>query len=254
MALSVDSKSVRAFSRTPLQNTAQGLLHSRDQRLIGDETLVPGDHGRQPETLAVEVGPMSVKPMARLVRQAFPYRNELATTGDRIEATVLALGLAVSLLAVPIGATAGSEAYAADRARVTAEQASRRQVDAVLVEDAPPVIAPGERSGVADSAFVMARWKSPDGSSRVGPVQAHFDATAGSATPIWIDEDGEVVDAPLTTGGAAVNGVLLGFLLWSATTGAVAMLYFVTSHLHRWIRSRRWADEWRTIAPDTPRR
>lgn len=193
---------------------------------------------------------MTAKPMTRLARQAFPYRNKLATTGDRIEGAVLALGLAVSLLAVPVAAAAGSETYATDLARVGVEQASRQHVDAFLTEDAPITIGSTERGGVVESASVLARWRVRDGSVREGVVQAHYDAKAGARVPIWIDESGAMADPPMTNEGAALNGIILAFLLWGAITGAMASLYLATRFSHKRIRLYQWASEWQRVAPE----
>jgi hypothetical protein len=193
---------------------------------------------------------MTAKPMTRLVHQAFPYRNKLATTGDRIEGAVLALGLAVSLFAVPAVAATGSEIYAKDRARAAVEQVSKQQVDAFLIEDAPITIGSTERGGVVESAPVLARWLLRDGTTREGVVQAHYDAKAGARVPVWIDESGGVTQPPLSSEGAAINGIILAFLLWSAVTGAMALLYLATRFTHKRIRLHRWADEWQRIAPD----
>ncbi|MFJ8962610.1 hypothetical protein ACIRG5_24790 [Lentzea sp. NPDC102401] len=193
---------------------------------------------------------MTAKPMTRLVRQAFPYRNKLATTGDRIEGAVLALGVAVSLLAVPVAGATGSETYAKDRTRVAVEQVSRHRVDAVLVEDAPPTIGSTERGGVVESTPVLARWRLRDGSAREGVVQAHYDAKAGAKVPIWIDDTGGAALPPMTNEGATINGIILAFLLWGAVTGTMALLYVATTFAHKRIRLRRWAGEWRRIAPD----
>lgn len=51
--------------------------------------------------------------MSRLVHQVFLLRNELATTGDRIESTVL-----VPAVPVPVAGAAGSEICATQRERV----------------------------------------------------------------------------------------------------------------------------------------
>lgn len=193
---------------------------------------------------------MSAIPMTRLVHQAFPYRNKLATTGDRIEGVVLALGVAVSLLAVPVAGATGSETYARDQARVAVEHVSKQHVDAVLIEDAPITIGSTERGGVVESAPVLARWRLRDGSTREGVLQAHYDAKAGARVPTWIDESGAVTEPPMTDEGAAINGIILALLLWSAVTGAMALLYLATSFTHRRIRMRQWANEWRRIAPD----
>ena len=68
---------------------------------------------------------MTTNPMSRLVRRVFPGRNPLATYGDRIEGAVLALGVVVAFLAVPVAGAVGSEAYVAslspaERSRISA--------------------------------------------------------------------------------------------------------------------------------------
>ncbi|GAB2861969.1 Rv1733c family protein [Lentzea nigeriaca] len=193
---------------------------------------------------------MTAKPMTRLVHQAFPYRNELATTGDRIEGVMLALGVAVSLIAIPVAGATGSETYANDRARVAVEQVSKQHVEAFLIEDAPITIGSAARGGVVESAPVLARWRLRDGTTREGVVQAHYDAKSGARVPVWIDESGRVTEPPMTSEGAAVNAIILAFLLWSAVTGAMALLYLATRFTHKRIRLRQWANEWRRIAPD----
>ncbi|MET9232222.1 hypothetical protein [Lentzea sp. NPDC003310] len=193
---------------------------------------------------------MIATPMARLVRQAFPYRNELATLGDRFESAVLLLGVAVALTAVPVAAAAGSEIFAAERARVAVEQTTRSRADAVLVEDAPETIGASERGGAVETAPVLARWRLPDGSARQGLVQAHYDAVAGAKVPIWVDEDGDVTSAPISAEGAVIDAIFLAVLLWAAAAGSAALLYFVARFAHRRIRSRRWESEWERVASD----
>ncbi|HEX8864192.1 MAG TPA: hypothetical protein VF821_00920, partial [Lentzea sp.] len=129
---------------------------------------------------------MTAKPMSRLVHQAFPHRNELATAGDRIESIVLVLGVAVAMLAVPFAGAAGSEIYAGRQDRVAVEQVTKSRAEAVLVEDAPPTIGSSERGGVVETVPVSAQWRLPDGSARRGSVQAHYDAKAGTTVPIWV--------------------------------------------------------------------
>lgn len=192
---------------------------------------------------------MTAKPLSRLVHRAFPYRNELATAGDRIESAVLVLGVAVALLAVPVAGAAGSEIFAAQRERAVIEQAGRTRAEAVLAEDAPVSIASSERGGVVETVPVFARWRLPDGSVRQGYVQAHYDAKAGAAVPIWVDRDGTVSDPPLSTEGAAIDAVVLAFLLWSAAAGSMALLYLVVRFAHQRFRRRQWENEWEKISP-----
>ncbi|USX54399.1 hypothetical protein [Lentzea sp. HUAS12] len=193
---------------------------------------------------------MIATPMSRLVRQAFPYRNELAALGDRIESAVLVLGIALALVAVPVSAAAGSEIYAARRERAAAEQSIRSRAEAVLLEDAPKAVGVSERGGVARTVTVLATWRMPDGSARQGLVKTHYDAVAGAKVPIWVDEHGATTAPPLSTEGAAVDAILLAFLLWSAAAGSAALLYLAARLAHRRTRLRQWEREWERVAPD----
>lgn len=193
---------------------------------------------------------MTAKPMSRLVHQAFPGRNRLATAGDRVEGAVLVLGLAVSLLAVPVAGATGSEIYANRKARVAVEQASKHQVDAVLIEDAPATIGSSERGGVVETAPVLARWRLPDGSARQGEVSVHYDAKTGAKVTIWVDGTGNASEPPMTPEGAAIDAIVLALLLWSGVTGAMALLYLVARFTHKRLRLRRWAREWEQVSPE----
>jgi hypothetical protein len=193
---------------------------------------------------------MTAKPMSRLVHQAFPYRNRLATAGDRIESTVLVLGVAVAMLAVPIAGAAGSEMYTAQRERVAVEQVGKSRAEAILIEDAPPTIGSSERGGVVETAPVLAQWRLQDGSARRGPVQVHYDAKAGASVPIWVDRSGDVTEPPLTPAGAAIDALVLALLLWSAIAGSMALLYLAVRFTHKRFRARRWGNEWARIAPE----
>lgn len=193
---------------------------------------------------------MTTKPMSRLVHQAFPYRNKLATAGDRIESMVLVLGIAVALLAVPVAGAAGSEIYASKRERVAVEQASRSRADAILVEDAPPTIGSSERGGTVETVPVLAKWRLRDGTTRQGPVQVHYDAKAGAVVSIWVDENGSASEPPLTPAGAAIDALVLALMLWGAATGSMALLYLAVRFAHKTVRRRQWATEWKRIAPE----
>jgi hypothetical protein len=193
------------------------------------------------------------KPVSRLVRQAFPGRNPLATAGDRLEGALLAVAVAVALLAVPIAGAVGSELHGRQRAQAVSEQEARQRAVAVLAEDAPPVLKVDDRGTVLESAPVRATWDGPDGQAREGTVQAHRGARAGTAVPIWIDRHGGVTKPPLSAAGAAINAIGVAVLLWGAATASGALLYLVVRFARTRARMRRWELEWERVARDWAR-
>jgi hypothetical protein len=193
---------------------------------------------------------MTANTLSRLVRRVFPGRNPLAMLGDRIEGAVLALGVVVALVAVPVTGAIGSEIYATHESRVAAEQKSRAQVDAVLVEDAPLLSGAAGSEAVVETTEAMATWRSPDGREREGAVRAPYGAEAGTTLRIWVDLSGEPTEPPMTNQGAAFNAIFSALLLWGLIAGAMALLFGLVRLANMRIRLRWWQLEWKLTAPD----
>ncbi|RDI34334.1 Rv1733c family protein [Lentzea flaviverrucosa] len=193
---------------------------------------------------------MTTDTLSRLVRRAFPGRNPLATVGDRIEGAVLALGVVVAVLAVPVAAAIGSEIYATHESRVEAEQKSRTQVSAVLAEDAPSMDGAAGSEALVETTDAIATWRTPDGLERKGLVRAPYGAEAGTALRIWVDLSGEPTEPPMTNQGAASNAILGALLLWGLIAGAMALLYGLVRFACMRVRLRWWQLEWELTAPD----
>ncbi|MFJ8966428.1 hypothetical protein ACIRG5_44250 [Lentzea sp. NPDC102401] len=188
--------------------------------------------------------------MSRLVRRAFPGRNPLASFGDRIEGAVLALGVVVALLMVPVAGAIGSEIYATHVSRVEAEQKSRIQVDAVLVEDAPSMDGAADSEALVETTEAVATWRMPDGLERKDVVRAPYGAEAGTTLRVWVDLSGEPAEPPMTNQGAAFNAIFSAVLLWGLVTGAMALLFGLVRFACMRVRLRWWQLEWELTAPD----
>ncbi|MCX2951488.1 hypothetical protein [Lentzea sp. NEAU-D7] len=194
---------------------------------------------------------MALKLLRRVVRQAFPGRNQLATAGDRLEGAVLAAAVAVALLAMPVAGAVGSELHARQRAQVESQQETRERAEAVLAEDASPPVSVDDRGTVPEKVPVRATWLGPGGQAREGDVRVNRGAKAGTAVPIWIDRySGDLTEPPLTAGGAAVNAIGVALLLWAAATASVAFLHVLVRFVHTRLRMRRWELEWQRVSRD----
>lgn len=188
--------------------------------------------------------------LSRVVRQAFPGRNELATTGDRLEGAVLAAAVVVTLLAVPVAGAVGSEHHARQQVQVETEQRTRQRAEAVLAENAPPPVRVDDRGTVLETTSVRATWLAPDGQERHGVVQARHGALAGATVPIWVDQHGGLTGPPLSAAGAAITSIGVALLVWGGTTAAAALLHLLTRFAHTRLRLRRWEEQWRQVSPD----
>ncbi|MFJ5993261.1 hypothetical protein [Lentzea sp. NPDC092896] len=193
---------------------------------------------------------MTANAVSRLVRSAFPGRNPLATFGDRIEGAVLALGVVVTLLAVPVAGAVGSEMYATHESRVVAEQKSRLQVNAALTEDVPSMDGAAGSETLIETTDAVATWRMPDGLERHGVVRAPYGAEAGTTLRIWVDLSGEPTEPPMTNQGAAFNAIFSAVLLWGLIAGAMALLFGLVRFACMRVRLRWWQLEWELTAPD----
>ncbi|HKS44969.1 MAG TPA: hypothetical protein VJT49_07585 [Amycolatopsis sp.] len=174
-------------------------------------------------------------------------RNPLVRSWDRIETVTLAVAVLIALLAIPFAGLLGSSLYAGQRAEVAIEAATRHQTTARLLADAAPDTADARGISAGGTVPVDAVWLLPDGSARAGTVPVAKGATAGTKVPIWLDESGNRVSAPITTEVAAMNGITVAVLAWlgAVTVGAVGFGFV------RWGLDRRryaqWDDEWRRL-------
>ncbi|OCB22670.1 hypothetical protein A5675_07860 [Mycobacterium malmoense] len=157
-------------------------------------------------------------------------RNPLLRRADRIEAVVILVALAVSLIAVPVAGLVGAATYSA-RDRVYTQEAHQRHPLTATVIDARP-----EDLGVT---VVQAKWPGPRG-ERSGTLETAERAKAGGTVEIWVDAHGNPVVPPTPTWLAAAEAV--GMAVVTALGAAMAMSALVAvarSRLDR-IRDELW--------------
>jgi hypothetical protein len=162
-----------------------------------------------------------------------PYRLTAAV----VSTAVVAAGIALAL--------AGAATYTAARA----EQSSRHQVTAHLVQDTgPPLIVPGAPVAVPPHAF--ARWTAPDGQQHTGLVRAEPYQKAGTSVAIWINTAGNPTAAPATAGEAATRAALMVALAGSGLAAAIALIAEVTTAADRRRRYATLDREWAHVEPE----
>lgn len=144
-------------------------------------------------------------------------RNPLIRTTDRVEALILVLTVAASLLAVPIGAAVGTAVHDS-RTRLYAEQVqTRRPVTATVTGESHP-----RRDLESATVTVPARWFAV-GAERTGDVTAPLTAKPGDDIEIWIDDDGVPVARPLNT--ARDEALVFAVATWWCVSLLAAALF-----------------------------
>jgi hypothetical protein len=132
-------------------------------------------------------------PLARRLFGRLFGRNPLIRTTDRVEALILVLAVAASLIAIPVSAAVGTAVHDS-RSRLYAEQVqTRRPVTATVTGESHP-----RRNVERPTVTAPARWFAA-GAERTGDVTAPLTAKVGDDIEIWIDDDGLPVARPMNT-------------------------------------------------------
>jgi hypothetical protein len=168
-------------------------------------------------------------------------RNPLVRTSDRMELLVIALGVLIALVATACAGALGTAVHDSRSDVYLAEARTRHTVPATAVEDSTTVV--GVRANVV--THVNARWQ-VDGTEHTGALTTDGSVKAGDPLVIWVDRDGNRVDAPTPTSQAGVDAVGVAYAAWETVLIAVTVLVcWVRSRLDRrrdsaWERDLRW--------------
>lgn len=184
--------------------------------------------------------------MAAMARRVGWHPSALRRRSDRIESAVVLGAILLALASVPLGMATYSVVYRHNLAVSATQTAAVHQADATLLDGLPSM---PSMSGYNVNLPVQARWRLPNGQSRVGVIRAPEGTAAGSIIPIWTDARGEQIDAPLSTSQAWARGVL-AFTL--TIVGAIGLLCLACAIVRRYLDRGRFADweaEWREIGP-----
>ncbi|QWF77954.1 Rv1733c family protein [Amycolatopsis sp. CA-230715] len=182
--------------------------------------------------------------LVRLWRTFKPGADSLARPSDRFQASVLVLFILFALAAVPFAASIGSETHARQAEQAREQVQTRYQSTATLLTDGPALSATGRSASVGGEKPTEATWTLPNGVPRFGKVPAEEGALKGAVVPVWLDRDGNPVDAPITEFGAVVDGIAAGAGSWLGLCLTLLGIYGLTSLGLNRARLARWQWEW----------
>ena len=182
---------------------------------------------------------------ARAVRGLWPDRNPLRRTMDRVEAMVAGGLVVVFLAGAPLAAVAAGHAvYSAGSRAAHAQQATWRQVPAVLAATAP---AAGFRQY---QVAVPASWTAPDGTRHAGAVLAAPGTRAGRAVMVWVDAAGRPTGHPPLQLSQVRGQAVLATVLTPLAAGFIVLCAGLLAHA---VLGRRrlaaWDADWQVTEP-----
>ncbi|GBE66005.1 membrane protein [Mycobacterium sp. MFM001] len=175
-------------------------------------------------------------------------RNPLVRTSDRIEALVLVLAVAVSVLAIPVAAAVGTVVHDA-RSQVYAEQAQDRRLVSGVVIDTSVATKPPRKPG--KTIAVKARWFA-NGAERTGVVAAERAVKPGDAIDIWVRHDGSPAGPPTRT--AVDEAVAAALAIWWCVVLVAVGLFAGTRTVLDRVRYAQWQRDFDKLTDGPTRR
>lgn len=183
--------------------------------------------------------------LSRFVRGRRFDRNPLRRATDRAETVVLTVLVILLLAGGPFAAlAAGSWTHAMAQRTQLAQEASRRQVTAVVVSIVPP-----SAGDWGPTWQAQARWRAPDGREVTDEIAVPSSTAVGATLPVWTDLSGDFTTAPLLdsqVSGQVVTGEVIGVISLAGVLTVSGAL--VLSRINK-RRMADWDADWRATGP-----
>jgi hypothetical protein len=146
-------------------------------------------------------------------------RNPLVRGIDRLELLIIALGILVALVAAACAGALGTAVHDARSRVYIAQAATRHTVTARATQDSTIVIGFDDNTATR----VKAQWQ-VNGTEHTGSLNWDQAVKTGDPLTIWVNRDGDRVDAPAPTSQAGADAVGVAYAAWQAVALAVAGL------------------------------
>ncbi|MDA3646427.1 hypothetical protein LZ318_04245 [Saccharopolyspora indica] len=181
---------------------------------------------------------------AWLVNALGVKRNPLRRPIDRLAAGITVLLLMAALIMVPVAGMFGASLHT-DLTRRAAESAeTTRPVEAVLATGPEMNIPVSEvYSHDSLSSTAVAEWRIGL-RTHTANVQVPANATAGETVTVWVDQAGDRVPQPPSSGSITTSAIFAALLVLLVAELSCFALIRATQGFARRISARAWAREW----------
>ncbi len=172
-------------------------------------------------------------------------RNPLVRASDRLELLIIALGIVVAVVAAACAGALGTAVHDAHSRVYIAQAQTRHTVTARATDDSTIVL------GVDDNTAtrVNAQWQ-VNGTEHTGSLNWDGAVKTGDPLTIWVDRDGDRVDAPAPTSQAGVDAVGVAYAAWlTVALAAAGLVCWGRSRLDR-RRDSAWERDIRCLIHD----
>lgn len=182
------------------------------------------------------------RPAAGTLRRALGRdRNPLCRSADAARSRFtlfLVLCLAASVAAAALTFVHSLDGLRAETRRLAPH---RHEVTATLLSPAP--------DGSTTTVLAPARWPTPPGSTRTGPVTVPTGTEAGETVPLWVDDDGAPAAAPRPDRETVLLAALRGAAVLAVAVTALGLGRTAGHRAFDRRAARSWEADWEKIEP-----
>jgi hypothetical protein len=184
-----------------------------------------------------------IRPMTWPVLRLFS-RNPLMRTSDRVETAVATLAVLLVVIAAACAGVIGTMIHDTETQNYLEQARTRHAIVAKALDDSKP-------AGSAETAAstVHARWQA-NGVNHTDVLGWDYAVKAGEPLQIWVDGDGNRVDAPTPIARADRDALTVAVVGWLIVAVAAAhVVAIVRAHVKR-VRDAQWDREIRCLVDD----
>src|SRR4051812_6029693 len=172
-------------------------------------------------------------------------RSPLIRGSDRLELVLIALGILGAFVSAACAGALGTAVHDARRSVYTAQAQTRQTVIARAIDDSTTVFGANEYT----TTRVNARWQA-NGAAHTGNITVDRAVKTGHPLSIWVDRNGNRVDAPTPTSQAGMDAVGVAYAAWQTVALAAAgIICWGRSRLER-RRDSAWERDIRCLIDD----
>ena len=102
-------------------------------------------------------------------------------------------------------------------------------------------------SAATAQTSATATWIAPDGRERFDEVRVDTDDRVGDVIGIWMDQDGNIVDRPMTTFDTAVAGTAVALSIWATGSIIAVACVSVVLRIHAHRCRNQWERDWEAL-------
>ena len=184
-----------------------------------------------------------IRPMTWPVLRFFS-RSPLIRTTDRVEAAVAALAVLLVVIAAAGAGVIGTMIHDTETQNYLEQARTRYALVARAVDDSKSA-----GSAEVTVSTVHARWQ-VNGVDHADVLACEYSIKAGEPLQIWVDDDGNRVDAPTPIARAAMDALTVAVAGWLIVALAVAQVVAAVRAQVNRMRDAQWGREIRSLVDD----